>query len=137
MVPTCRKADIWVCRVSTLGDTFLHHVGDMSNRHVADISPDISCLSFGGSGRHANIRHLPTKNLINYPDDCGTPTADIITVKLLLNSIVSTVNVKFMMIDLKDFYLMMPKLDLFPQDIIDKYNLRDIINSDGNVFCEV
>ncbi len=42
-------------------------------------------------------------NLVNYPDDCGTPTADIITVKILLNSIVSTLNAKFMTIDLKDF----------------------------------
>jgi hypothetical protein len=31
----------------------------------------------------------------------------------------------------------MMKLDLFPKDIIDEYNLRDIVNSDGNVFCEV
>ena len=30
------------------------------------------------------------KNLINYPGDCGTPTADLLMVKLLLNSIVST-----------------------------------------------
>jgi hypothetical protein len=42
-------------------------------------------------------------NLINNPDDCGTPTADLITVKILLNSIVSTLNAKFMTIDLKDF----------------------------------
>ncbi len=28
-------------------------------RHVGS---NISCLSFGGSGRHADIRHLPTKN---------------------------------------------------------------------------
>jgi hypothetical protein len=30
--------------------------------------------------------------IINYPDDCGTPTADILTVKLLLNSVISTKN---------------------------------------------
>jgi hypothetical protein len=47
-------------------------------------------------------------NLINYPDDCGTPTADLITVKLMLNSVISTMNAKFMTIDLKDFYLMTP-----------------------------
>ena len=29
-------------------------------------------------------------NLINYPGDCGTPTADILTVKTLFNSIIST-----------------------------------------------
>jgi hypothetical protein len=47
-------------------------------------------------------------NLINYPGDCGTPTADLLTVKLLLNSIISTPNVKFMSIDMKDFYLNTP-----------------------------
>ena len=27
---------------------------------------------------------------INYPGDCGTPTTDLLTVKLLLNSVIST-----------------------------------------------
>jgi hypothetical protein len=85
-------------------------------------------------------------NLINYPDDCGTPPADLITVKILLNSIVSTLNAKFMTIDLKDFYLMTPmtqkeyfrmKLDLFPADIIEEYKLQDVVDPDGNVYCEV
>ena len=67
--------------------------------------------------------------LINYPDDCSSSTADLLTVKLLLNSIISTPYCKFMAIDIKDFYLMTPmdqykyfcmKLELFPQDIIEK-----------------
>ena len=85
-------------------------------------------------------------NLINYPNDCGTPTADLLTVKLMFNSIISTPNAKFMTIDIKDFYLMTPmdryeyfrmKLELFPEDIIEEYGLRDKVDSDGNVFCEV
>ena len=85
-------------------------------------------------------------NLINYPDNCGTPTADLLTVKLLFNSIISTPNCKFMTIDIKDFYLMTPmdryeyfrmKLELFPPDIIEKYGLHDKVDADGNVFCEV
>ena len=85
-------------------------------------------------------------NFINYPDDCGTPTADLLTVKLMFNSIISTSGAKFMTIDIKDFYLMTPmdryeyfrmKLDLFPQDIIDEYELRDKVDTDGNIFCEV
>jgi hypothetical protein len=48
------------------------------------------------------------RNLANYPDDCGTPIADLLTVKLMLNSIISTPNAKFMTIDLKDFYLLTP-----------------------------
>jgi len=85
-------------------------------------------------------------DLINYPDDCGTPTADLLTVKLMFNSIISTPNCKFMTIDIKDFNLMTPmdryeyflmKLELFPPDIIQKYGLGDKVDSDGNAFCEV
>ena len=85
-------------------------------------------------------------NLINYPDDCGTPTADLLTVKLLLNSFISTPNGKFMTIDIKDFYLMTPmdrykyfrmKLELFPQDIVEEYGLQDKVDLDGYAFCEV
>ena len=36
------------------------------------------------------IRLTVGGNRINYPGDCGTPTADMLTVKLLLNSTVST-----------------------------------------------
>jgi hypothetical protein len=85
-------------------------------------------------------------NLINCPDDCGMPTADLLTVKLLLNSVISTPNAKFMTINIKVFYLMTPmdwyeyfrmKLELFPHDIIEEYGLRDKVDADGNVFCEV
>ena len=39
-------------------------------------------------------------NLINCPFDCGTPTADMITVKLLLNSVISTPRAKWMTLDI-------------------------------------
>ena len=42
-------------------------------------------------------------NLIVYPGDCGTPTVDLLTVKLLLNSVISTPDAKFVTIDIKDF----------------------------------
>jgi hypothetical protein len=91
-------------------------------------------------------RILMGRNLINYPNDCGTPTADLLTVKLMFNSVISMPNAKFMTIDIKDFNLMTPmdrykyfrmKLELFPPDIIDKYGLRDKVNTNGNVFCKV
>eukprot|EP00804_Cyclotella_cryptica_P025711 CCRYP_002912-RA/>CCRYP_002912-RA protein AED:0.45 eAED:0.45 QI:0/0/0/1/1/1/2/0/112 len=40
------------------------------------------------------IRLTVGGNRINYPGDCGTPTADMITVKILLNSVISTLNAK-------------------------------------------
>jgi len=84
-------------------------------------------------------------NLINYPGDCGTPTSDLLTIKLMFNSIISTPNAKFMTIDIKDFYLMTTmgrfeyfrmKLELFPEDIIEEYGLRDKVDADGNEYDE-
>jgi hypothetical protein len=85
-------------------------------------------------------------NLVNYPGNCSTPTANLLTAKLMLNSIISTPNAKFITIDLKDFYLLTPmsqyeyfrmKLDLFSQDVIDEYSLQNKIDADGNIFCKV
>jgi hypothetical protein len=85
-------------------------------------------------------------NLINYPGDCGTPTADLLTVKLLFNSVISTPNAKFMTLDLKDFYLMTPmkcykyfqmKLELFPQNIINLYDLQNKADHNENAHCKV
>ncbi|KAL7551824.1 hypothetical protein ACHAWF_015016 [Thalassiosira exigua] len=85
-------------------------------------------------------------NRINYPGDCGTPTADLLTVKLLFNSVISTEGAKFMTMDISNFYLNTPlkrkeyvrmKLDNFPSDVIDHYNLKAKATKDGFVFVAV
>jgi hypothetical protein len=67
-------------------------------------------------------------------------------VKILLNSIILMPNAKFMTIDIKDFYLNTPmdcykyfrmKLDLFPKDVINEYNLCNKVDTNGNVHCKV
>jgi hypothetical protein len=45
---------------------------------------------------------------INYPHEVATPTADLLTVKLLLNSIISTEGARFCSVDIKNFYLCTP-----------------------------
>ena len=70
----------------------------------------------------------------NCPFDCGTPTAELLTIKLLLNSVISTPGAKFMTIDISNFYLNTPmdryeymrmKLDMFPDDAdaLEEYSL--------------
>ncbi len=85
-------------------------------------------------------------NRINYPGNCGTPTADLLTVKLLLNSIVSTMNAKFFTMVIKDFYLNTPlkryeyirlKMSNIPADVIAHYNLMYIATPEDHVHCEV
>ena len=46
-------------------------------------------------------------NKINYPGNCGMPTANLL-IKLPLNSIISTPKAKVMTIDVKNFYLNTP-----------------------------
>ena len=45
---------------------------------------------------------------INYPGEVATPTADMLVAKLLFDSVVSTKDVKFMTMDISNFYLMTP-----------------------------
>ena len=82
-------------------------------------------------------------NRLTCPWDCSTPTVDMLTVKLLLNSIVSTPNAKFMSIDIKDFYLNTPmprseymrlKLSNLLGDVIRHYNLAAKATKDGHVY---
>jgi hypothetical protein len=106
----------------------------------------IVCVYCNGKKDKYRTRITMGGNLVNYPGDCGTPTANLLTVKLLLNIIISTPNAKFMTLDCKDFYLMTPmkryeyfcmKLDLFPRDIINKYDLTSKVDHKGNVHCKV
>ena len=69
---------------------------------------------------------------INYPDSCITPTANIITIKNLVNIIISTKRSYLMTLDIKVFYINTPltsyeyirmKLKHFPEDIIKQYKL--------------
>ena len=72
-------------------------------------------------------------NTINYLGDCGTKTASIETVKLVINSTLSTPNAEYMTMDLANFYLGTPldrpeyvriKLSVIPQEVIDEYDLE-------------
>jgi hypothetical protein len=82
---------------------------------------------------------------INYPGEVATPTADMLVTKILLNSVISTRDAKFMTMDISDFYLNTPmkrpeyiRLNIrdIPKEIIDEYNLRDIADPDGSVHIE-
>ena len=84
-------------------------------------------------------------NRIKYPGDVGTPTADMLLFKILLNSVVSTPGAKFMTIDISNFYLNTPmkrfeyvKLALsdIPEEVITEYNLQEKA-VDGHVYVEV
>ena len=85
-------------------------------------------------------------NLIDFPGNTSTPTADLLTAKLLINSTISTPDAMFLGIDLANFYLKTPMadpeymrigLEIIPKEIIVKYNLWDLVNEEGWVYIEI
>ena len=91
------------------------------------------------------VRITAGGNLIHYPGELTTRTADLTTSKILWNSVVSTEDAKYMCIDIKKFYLGTPleryeymaiPLHLFPQHTIDQYNLRTHAK-DGKVYVKI
>ena len=78
---------------------------------------------------------------LTYDADASTPTTDLTETKLLLNSVISDAwkGARFCSADLKDFFLASPMdkpeyakvhIKYIPQDIIEQYNLLDIIHND-------
>ncbi len=89
--------------------------------------PNQTCLTIGG-------------DRVNYPGDCGTPTVDMVTVKVHLNSVILTKGACYCTINLKDFYLMTPmarpkfmhmKIKDLPAEVIELYKLNNKAMSDG------
>jgi hypothetical protein len=85
-------------------------------------------------------------NLIDYPWEVATPTADLTTAKLLFNSVISTPGAVFVVLDCKNFYLQTPmkrpefmrlKLSLIPEEIIEQYNLKDKVDDRGWVYVRI
>jgi len=85
-------------------------------------------------------------NLINYPEDVGTPTANLLLIKIFLNSVILTRGAKFAGADLANFYLVTPlkrpeyakiKLSDIPEEVIKEYNLHQYATPDGWVYIKV
>ena len=81
-----------------------------------------------------------------YYGKTSTETASIETAKILINSVLSTKNAKFMSIDISNFYIQTNlkefqyirfHIGMIPQEIIDEYNLTTIMEDDGWCYAEI
>ena len=86
-------------------------------------------------------------NLItNYTGKISTETAGLELIKMHWNSVLSTNKAKYMTMDISNMYLNTP-LDCFeymrmslvdiPQEIIDEYNLSDLLTPHGWIYMEI
>jgi hypothetical protein len=84
-------------------------------------------------------------NQLEYPGDESTRTAGLTTAKNLINSVISTLGAKFLVIDINNFYLNTPlgrleymviNLSSLPQETIDKYDLIKLAQ-ERKVYIEI
>jgi len=102
------------------------------NYHPLKNEPNWTRLTVGG-------------DRIDYPGVVRTDTTDIITAKLLLNSVVSAPQARCCILDIKDFYLnnTLPQCEFMRKElkktpeIIPQYNLRAIATSDGYIYMQI
>jgi hypothetical protein len=80
------------------------------------------------------------------PGETSTDTALLDTTKILINSVLSTPGARMGAIDILNFYIhndlkeyqyMRFHISMIPQEIIDEYNLQDIVESDGWCYAEI
>jgi hypothetical protein len=82
---------------------------------------------------------------IEYPGDKFTCSAGLTTSKILINSVLSTKGTRFMVVDIKNFYLNTPltrfkymviNLSSLTHDIINEFGLLELAH-DGRVYIEI
>jgi hypothetical protein len=106
-------------------------------RFVADIRPNKT--------ETHRVRLTVGSNLIQYPGDVSSRSAELTTTKCVWNSTISTEGTKCMCLDVNKSYRGTPMysfdymripIKLIPQEIIVQYNLLPLV-SDGHVYIEV
>jgi hypothetical protein len=84
-------------------------------------------------------------NLIDYPFELTTRTAEMIAAKILWNSVISTYGAKFACCDIENMYLATPldrfeymrmPIALIPNEVIEYYNLHSKIKN-GFIYIEI
>ena len=85
------------------------------------------------------VRITAGSNLLKYPYELNTRTADLTTSKIMWNSVISTPGARFACADAKNFYLCNPldineymriPIKLIPQEFIDLYDLAPKVKMD-------
>ena len=73
----------------------------------------------------------------------AAPTAEMLVAEILLNSVISTKDAKFITIDISNFYLNSPlprpefvkiKINDIPEEIIKEYKLRKKVTSNSYIY---
>jgi hypothetical protein len=119
---------------------------DIPDNRQQDVTYGRICVDYRPQKKEPERTRLTVGgNLIDYPGDVSTPTADTTTAKLVINSVLSTAGARYMCGDIKNFYLGTPMkrpeymrlpIGIIPQEIIDQYNLLPLVHN-GYVYIRI
>ena len=85
-------------------------------------------------------------NLLDFTGNLRAPTASVTTAKCVFDSVVSTPGAKFLLEDIKHFYLnnifpdpvfMRVPLKIIPQEIIGTYDLKALVDYQGWIYIRI
>ena len=83
---------------------------------------------------------------LEYEGNVSAPTAKLTTAKCLLNSVISDPHGRFLVADIKNFYLnslmiifeyMRLPIKIIPTEIVEQYKLQNVVTPDGWVYLEI
>ena len=123
---------------------FIHHKEVPAGKRVT-----YGCIFVSIRPNKAETKHVRITvggDKLSYDRPTATQCSRLITTKILLNSVVSTIQDLFMCADIHDLYYnnpmvdfeyMKPPLSMSSQEIIDQYNLKDLVAADGYVYVEI
>ena len=124
------------------------HYSDIPRDRIGDITyynPQVKEKPDGEGGVKHRVRGTIGGDRINYPGAVAAKTAELEVVKLLLNSVMSDKNGKFMTCDITDFYLGTPlprkeylriPVQFISPEIMERRGLQKFIHN-GAIYFEV
>ena len=86
------------------------------------------------------------RNLLDFTGNLSASTASVTTANFVFNSVVSTTGERYQLADIKHFHLnnilpdpefMRIPLKSIPQDIIDSYNLKALVDDQGWIYMRI
>jgi hypothetical protein len=129
-------------------NTVFYLTPDKIKNIPSDRTVTYSCIVTGYRPQKTDpnrVRITVGGNLIDYPGEVTTRTADMITSKILWNSVLSTPGAKYCCADVKNFYLETPMARyeymrmaarLIPDEFLDAYDLHSKIHN-GYLYMEI
>ena len=132
-------------RVEGTDIAFFIHKNQIPTNRLNDIAYEwIVCDYWEGKAEPNCTRLTVSSDRIKYQGDCGIPTSDLLTVKIMFNSIIFHTSGKIM--DVKNFYLKTPMkrfeylwllVSNIPDNIKQHYKLQEKDTNDGFIYVDI